>query len=84
MATLRPNPWGLYDMYGNVKQWVEDASVSTFSTAPVTDPLMIGNTVRSIRGSAFINHADGSTTRSSYEGSRALCIIGFRLVRTLR
>jgi formylglycine-generating enzyme required for sulfatase activity len=34
---LRPNPWGLYDMVGNVAQLVED-TFGDLKVAPVTDP----------------------------------------------
>ncbi|HVZ19128.1 MAG TPA: SUMF1/EgtB/PvdO family nonheme iron enzyme [Terriglobales bacterium] len=29
----RPNPWGLYDMLGNVAQWVEDCFVPNYASA---------------------------------------------------
>ena len=40
VGTKKPNPWGLYDMLGNVREWVQDGYLPQFYTVtPQIDPI---------------------------------------------
>lgn len=52
----KPNPWGLYDMYGNVREWCADHH-DDYPTTPATDPHPIfdDTNIGLVRGGDFEN-----------------------------
>lgn len=57
VAQRDPNPWGLFDVLGNVDEWCLDAG-GTRSDGPVTDPPPAdGGAVRVSRGGSWGSHA---------------------------
>jgi formylglycine-generating enzyme required for sulfatase activity len=82
----KPNPWGLYDMYGNVVEWVSDwwgeysgKKNQTDPRGPVNIPLIIKDRV--IRGGGWEDVNVNSYARGQYyiNWGRG---IGFRLAFT--
>lgn len=54
VATKQPNPFGLYDLYGNRQEWCRDSFQSDFyARSPETDPVCLAEgPLRSLRGGA--------------------------------
>ena len=77
-----PNKWGLYDVYGNVWEWVQDGYRSELPGG--RDPLVTSGSRRVVRGgSYYYARFLRSANRNSGNPSSRLDNGGFRLVRTL-
>ncbi|MCP4662054.1 MAG: SUMF1/EgtB/PvdO family nonheme iron enzyme [bacterium] len=89
----RANSWGLYDMLGNVWEWVQDAAdwdaekqqvVTDTYGDDVQDPVSSRGSNRVLRGGSW--DYDARRCRAAYRGTSApgyrSASVGFRLVRT--
>ncbi|MFC1736621.1 formylglycine-generating enzyme family protein [Candidatus Hydrogenedentota bacterium] len=82
----KPNPWGLYDMYGNAKEWCQDWwEWGGYSPDPQVDPTGPSSGLsRVLRGGSF-SYGDGAL-RSANRDTEGLPdysggYFGFRVVR---
>jgi len=82
----KPNPWGLYDMHGNVWEWVQDVYHNNYNGAPIDGSAWeVDGSERVFRGGGWKDGARGcrSADRDKvYPGYRP-SNLGFRLLRDL-
>jgi formylglycine-generating enzyme required for sulfatase activity len=86
--SFQPNPWGLYNVHGNVFEWVEDCWHEDYDGAPEDGSAWITGECkfRVLRGGSWFNSAVSLRSHYRYrlippesrEGN-----IGFRVARTL-
>jgi formylglycine-generating enzyme required for sulfatase activity len=88
VGSFKPNAFGLYDMHGNVAEWVEDPWHGSYDGAPVNGSAWLqgGNpSVRVVRGGSWYNYPQSfrAAVRLGNTSDNRVIVIGFRLARTL-
>ena len=81
VGQLKPNPWGLYDIYGNVWEWVQD-SVDNLPAKDTVDYCSLGGgPTRVYRGGSWDYDASRfrSASRSGNSADYRRSDVGFRL-----
>jgi formylglycine-generating enzyme required for sulfatase activity len=87
VGSFKPNALGLYDMHGNVWEWVEDSWHDDFRGAPPDGTAWVDGdtTFRVIRGGSWV--AESEFARSDTRVERKIYVefgtLGFRVARTL-
>lgn len=76
VGSLAPNAYGLYDMHGNVAEWVQDF-FAPYSSSPLVDPVTTVGIEKVVRGGWFDSPAGDA--RSAWRIAEP---VGFRDVST--
>jgi formylglycine-generating enzyme required for sulfatase activity len=91
VGSFAPNPWGIYQVHGNVWEWVEDVWHMTYDGAPSDGSPWVHSVdedprARVVRGGSWEDDPQAlrSANRSKFLSDyRTYAILGFRLARTL-
>ena len=90
VGSARPNPWGFYDLYGNVWELCEDKLVEPYSFQGIEELSDYcfrgaegGNNYQVVRGGSFAFSARlcRSASRSGFDAWDIIADVGLRLVR---
>jgi formylglycine-generating enzyme required for sulfatase activity len=87
VGSFRANPWGLYDMHGNVWEWIEDCYRDNLGGQPSDGRAFQSSscTYRVLRGGSWSIFPQNlrSANRNGYNPTDRVIYYGFRLARTV-
>jgi formylglycine-generating enzyme required for sulfatase activity len=85
--SFEPNPWGLYQVHGNIYEWVEDCWIASYEGAPNDGSAQINGdcSYRAIRGGSWDYDPEflRSASRLGWLAETRDIWLGFRVGRTL-
>lgn len=88
VASFEPNPWGLYQVHGNVWEWAEDCYHGSYQGAPADGSAWTTGDCsrRVLRGGSWFNFpwVLRAAHRFAYSPSARIDTFGFRVARSLR
>lgn len=78
VASYKPNPWGLYDINGNVAEWTR----SDYTPYPYSEDVSTEGKKKVIRGGSWIDRPKNATsyTRNAYYRWQPANNVGFRII----
>jgi formylglycine-generating enzyme required for sulfatase activity len=89
VGSFKPNGFGLYDVHGNVWEWVEDSWHESYDRAPTDGSAWLQGgdpSYRVIRGGSWRN--EGDVVRAAVRVQRNISVrfdtLGFRVARTMQ
>jgi len=85
VGSFKPNPWGLFDMLGNVEQWVEDCVVIGYRSPPDLSANPNACKGRMLRGASWASIPIGvrAAGRGGIFADTRESVYGFRLARSM-
>jgi len=89
VGTKLPNPWGLYDMHGNIWEWTQDWFGREYTEDPQVDPYRDGRGIdsmefRIMRGGAYrddYRYTESAQRSLEFAGAIGIPYCGTRLLR---
>lgn len=87
VGSFAPSSWGLYDMFGNVFEWVEDCWQGDYINAPTDGTARVDGdcSQREMRGASWFTTPSyvRASHRNRFEASHRSSSVGFRVVRDI-